>query len=69
MTDAAAGVEGPNWPADHGPPFFAAAAVLFAGALYVFAGAGRAGRELSIERAIKKPHWVQLSAQGSLMLF
>mmetsp|Transcript_14619 Transcript_14619/g.63326 ORF Transcript_14619/g.63326 Transcript_14619/m.63326 type:complete len:204 (+) Transcript_14619:950-1561(+) len=26
VTDAAAGVEGPNWPDDHGPPVFAAAA-------------------------------------------
>lgn len=48
--------------------FFGAAAVLFLGAALLFV-LGRDGRTLIVERAIKTPHWVQLSAQGSLMLF
>lgn len=49
--------------------FQVAAAVLALGAAFVFISAGRSSRELFVERVIKKPHWVQLSAQGSLMLF
>ncbi|MEM7414739.1 MAG: hypothetical protein AAF389_04520 [Gemmatimonadota bacterium] len=48
--------------------FFGAAAVLFLGAAGLLV-VGRDGRSLIVERAIKTPHWVQLSAQGSLMLF
>ncbi|MDH3270214.1 MAG: hypothetical protein OEN56_02705 [Gemmatimonadota bacterium] len=49
--------------------FFAAAAVLVVGAIALFVSATRSGRELTIEREIKTPHWLQMCAQGALMLY
>ncbi len=49
--------------------FFGAAAVLVAGALALFFSARRSGRALTIQTEIKTPHWLQMCAQGSLMLY
>mmetsp|Transcript_8952 Transcript_8952/g.36586 ORF Transcript_8952/g.36586 Transcript_8952/m.36586 type:complete len:237 (-) Transcript_8952:604-1314(-) len=52
VTDAAAGVEGPNWPADHGPPVFAAADADAAEAVSIaHLGAGRPSLATGFRRA------------------
>ena len=49
--------------------FYGAAAVLGMGALVFFVAATRSGRDLSWEVMIKTPHWLQMLAQGSLMVY
>lgn len=49
--------------------FFGAAAVLVLGAAILLATATRSGRALSIQTEVKTPHWLQMLAQGSLMLY
>jgi hypothetical protein len=49
--------------------FFAAAAVLVVGSLLLGVTAARSNRVLTIQTEIKTPHWLQMCAQGSLMLF
>jgi hypothetical protein len=49
--------------------FFAAAAVLALGAALLAASASRRGRSLTIQTEIKTPHWLQMCAQGALMLY
>ncbi len=49
--------------------FVAAAAVLVVGALLLWVSAAREGRALTIQAEIKTPHWLQMLAQGSLMLY
>ena len=49
--------------------FFGAAAVIVVGALALFVTAHRSGRALTIQAEVKTPHWLQMLAQGSLMLY
>ena len=49
--------------------FYGAAGVLGLGALMFFVAATRSGRDLSWEVMIKTPHWLQMMAQGSLMVY
>ena len=49
--------------------FLAAAAALVLGAFALYVMVSRDGRDLSIEAAIKKPHYVQMCAQVTLMLY
>ena len=49
--------------------FFAAAAVLVLWAAALFVSATRAGRELSIQSAVRKPHYVQMFAQGTVLVY
>lgn len=49
--------------------FYGAAAVLALGALVFFVAAVNSGRDLSWEVMIKTPHWLQMLAQGSLMVY
>ncbi len=49
--------------------FLGAAAVLAVGVVALYVSARRAGRSLEIELTVKTPHWVQMCAQGTLLLF
>lgn len=49
--------------------FLGAAAVLATWATVLFVTAARSGRELSIQSAVRKPHYVQMFAQGSVLLY
>ena len=49
--------------------FYGAAAVLVLGAMVFFIVANRSDRELSWDVAVKTPHWLQMLAQGSLMVY
>ena len=49
--------------------FVGAAVMLLAWAAVLLVVSVRQGRELSIERAIRKPHVVQMFAQGSVLLW
>lgn len=49
--------------------FLGAGAVLLLGAAVLFGTASKARRELTIQLDIKTPHWLQMCAQGSLMLY
>ena len=49
--------------------FYGAAGVLVVGALVFYLAALRSGRDLSWAVVIKTPHWLQMLAQGSLMVY
>jgi hypothetical protein len=49
--------------------FLGASSVLLLGAVVLFLTASRNRRELTIEVAIRTPHWLQACAQGTLMLY
>lgn len=51
------------------PTFLGAGGVLLAGAVWLFAVAGSRGRDFRFRVFIKKPHWVQSSAQTALLLY